>query len=67
MNDEVHIDDTVLDDWEVEEKEAILQKGRPAKGSRLLPIDSEGRGIAELRRSGLPHRTQKSYRHSRLS
>jgi hypothetical protein len=33
VNDEVHIDDTVLDDWEVEEKEAILQEGRPAKAS----------------------------------
>jgi fatty acid desaturase len=33
VNDEIHIDDTVLDDWEVEEKEAILQEGRPAKAS----------------------------------
>jgi len=28
-NQEVHIDDTVLDDWEVEEKEEILMTGRP--------------------------------------
>tara|TARA_R110000850_G_scaffold9196_34_gene34060 strand:- start:3026 stop:4324 length:1299 start_codon:yes stop_codon:yes gene_type:complete len=27
-SDEVHIDDSVLDDWEVEEKEAILEDGR---------------------------------------
>lgn len=32
-SEEVHIDDTVLDDWEVEEKDLILRDGRPAKAS----------------------------------
>ncbi len=30
-SENVHIDDTVLDDWEVEEKDAILKSGRPLK------------------------------------
>ena len=29
-NGEIHIDDSVLDDWEVDEKEEILLSGRPA-------------------------------------
>jgi len=28
VNEEIHIDDTVLDDWEVEEKDVILRDGR---------------------------------------
>lgn len=30
-DEEVHIDDTVLDDWDVEEKDQILKAGRPSK------------------------------------
>jgi hypothetical protein len=28
VNEEIHIDDTVLEDWDVEEKDAILKAGR---------------------------------------
>ncbi|MEM1440898.1 MAG: fatty acid desaturase [Verrucomicrobiota bacterium] len=39
-NDEIHIDDTVLDNWEVEEKDVILRDGRPAeKEAKVEDID----------------------------